>query len=78
MSNTPEEKAKELIEKYIQAAWDSGNHIGYPLVLSCAAICVQEKIDLLNSMPRQDATRAWRKEMQDELQSVLTSIQKQP
>ena len=45
-NNSPAEKAKELVDKYTQMIFESGNTVSKPMCKQCALICVDEILSI--------------------------------
>jgi hypothetical protein len=48
---TTEQKAKELVDKFTQTIWESGNTVSNPMILKVCIVCVNE---ILNEQVRPD------------------------
>ena len=44
MTTSPKEKAQELVEKFTQAIWETGDRVSKPMAKACALIAVDEII----------------------------------
>ena len=47
---TAKEKAKELVQKYHDMIWETGNTISKPMLKQCALICVDEIVKILMNL----------------------------
>lgn len=85
---TPEEKAKELVGKFMVWQFQARTFQQEYFAKQCAAICVRELIDTLENLYKPEYTSFFHGEMgsgttmdgyelKDYYSSVLTSIQKQ-